>query len=47
VKNINNQIRLAMYSTKLSAEEKRDRIGELQAKKNAVTARVAPLADLF
>jgi hypothetical protein len=47
VKNLNNQVRLAMYSTKMTPEEKRDRIVELQARKNAITARVAPFVDLF
>jgi hypothetical protein len=47
VRNLNNRVRLVMFNQTMTAEEKREQIDALNARKNELTARVAPYADLF
>ncbi len=47
VRALNNQMQLVLYSQSMSPEEKRERLDQLTATKNAITAQVAPLAEMF
>ena len=47
VRNLNNQIKLTMYSESMTPQAKREKIDALGARKNELTAKVAPLAELF
>jgi hypothetical protein len=47
VRAVNNQMQLVLYHPSMTPERKRVQIDELTAKKNELTAMVAPLAELF
>ncbi len=47
IRKINNQQRMVMYSTKLTPEEKREKLDDLTKRKNELMRQVAPFEELF
>jgi predicted GNAT family acetyltransferase len=47
LRSINNQMQMVLYNPGMSPEVKRERLDQLTATKNEVTALVAPMAELF